>query len=190
MPQDIVWEWLDRPGLEHLALAVDPAGIAARGLVLVQFGTDLLRVRYEVELGGDWVFRHARLIVERDGASKRLALARSADGVWTVDGQARPDLAAATDIDIMATPFTNTLPIRRLRLDPDRPETIAVAYIRLPELTVEPAAQEYCRLGGDGPERRYRYRSLASGFTAELTVDGDGLVLEYPGIWRRRSLGR
>lgn len=188
MPQDIVWEWLDRPGLEHLSFEAGAAAVQARGLVMVQLGPDPLRIAYEVDLAGDWVFRRARLTVDRDGASKPLEIERAMDGRWTVDGWGRPDLAACLDIDIQATPFTNTLPIRRLSFEPDQSRIIQVAYIRMPELTVEPAMQDYRRLDPAEPPRRFRYRNVASGFTADLTVDEAGLVLDYPGIWRRRSV--
>ena len=127
------------------------------------------------------------LTVESHGTSKRLEIERPAGRPWTVDGESRPDLAPCIDIDIMVTPFTNSLPIRRLRLEPDQPVAIQPAYIRLPDLVVEPAAQEYRRLGAACSPGRFRYRGLASGFTADLTVDDDGLVLDYPPIWRRRS---
>ena len=32
---------------------------------------------------------------------------------------------------------------------------------------------------------RYLYESIESGFRAELTVDADGLVMEYAGLFRR-----
>jgi hypothetical protein len=42
--------------------------------------------------------------------------------------------------------------------------------------------QAYTRLA----DQRYRYESLdGSGFSAELAVDADGLVLDYPGLFRR-----
>lgn len=177
---DIVWEWLDRPGLEHLSLDIGPAAVTANGLVLVQLGPAPIRVGYEITLDAAWCFQHARLTVDQD---KRLDIARGPDGQWTIDGQAQVDLAGCIDIDIMATLFTNSLPIRRLNFEPDRPQTIRAAYIRLPDLTVEPAAQDYTKLGPN----RFRYRSLSSGFTAELTVDEAGIVVDYPPIWRRRS---
>jgi len=46
---------------------------------------------------------------------------------------------------------------------------------------VEPAAQDYTKLGPN----RFRDRGLASGFTAELTVDDHELVVDYPPVWRR-----
>ena len=180
MAKDIVWEWLDRPGLEHLSLQIGPTAVTAEGLVLVQLGPVPVRLASRVELDGAWQFRHAHLTA---GAERVLDLARAADGAWTVDGLARPDLAGATDIDIMVTPFTNSLPIRRLHFEPGEPQAIKVAYIALPDLTVAPAAQDYTLLAPD----RLRYRSLSSDFEAELTVDGDGLVVDYPPIWRRRS---
>jgi hypothetical protein len=178
MRRDIVWEWQDRPGLEHLSLEIGPAAVRADGLVLVQLGPDLLRVRYSVELDGGWGFGRAQLTA----GDKTLDLVRTG-GDWTVDGQARPDLAGCIDIDIMVTPFTNSLPIRRLALETGVPQPIRAAYIRLPDLVVEPATQDYTRLAPN----RFRYRNLASGFAADLAVDGDGLVLDYPPVWRRRS---
>ena len=47
-----------------------------------------------------------------------------------------------------------------------------------PELRFERAVQRYARLADD------RYRYTQDGFEAELTVDEDGLVLDYEGLWR------
>ena len=35
------------------------------------------------------------------------------------------------------------------------------------------------------PDRRYRYESLDRDFTREIEVDDDGLVVTYPGLFRR-----
>lgn len=86
------------------------------------------------------------------------------------------------DVDIQATPLTNTLPIRRL--DPKDGESVDIrlAYIRIPDLTVAPADQRYTALRSGS---LYRFESLESGFTADLPVDEDGFVLDYPGLFRR-----
>ncbi len=186
MHRDIVWEWADRPGLEHLSLDIAPDGIAADGIVLVALEGRMVRLRYSVRCDARWDFREASLTVDQDGAQRSLALARDDNGRWRVDGGERADLDGCADIDIMTTPFTNTLPIRRLALPPDSATVIRVAYIRVPELSVAAFDQEYTRLDPAMPPRRFRYRSLASGFTAELAVDADGVVIDYPGVWRRR----
>jgi hypothetical protein len=49
-------------------------------------------------------------------------------------------------------------------------------------LTVKPQAQAYTRVR----DRLYLFENLdGSGFTAELPVDKDGLVLDYPELFRR-----
>ena len=66
-----------------------------------------------------------------------------------------------------------------------RPVALDVAWVVLPELTIQVARQEYTLLerGADGA--RWRFRGLDSEFVAELPVDQHGLVLHYPEIARR-----
>ncbi|HEX9749131.1 MAG TPA: putative glycolipid-binding domain-containing protein, partial [Methylomirabilota bacterium] len=66
-----------------------------------------------------------------------------------------------------------------------RPVAIAVAWVTLPELTVQVARQEYTLLARGADGARWRFRAIDSDFTAELDVDRDGLVRDYPDIARR-----
>jgi hypothetical protein len=104
-------------------------------------------------------------------------------GSWT-DGSGAPlaHLSGAIDVDLSASPFTNTLPIRRLLLAQGRSADILVAYIAFPELTVAIDRQRYTCLE---PDRSYRFESLDSDFSRDIEVDGDGLVVTYPGLFRR-----
>ncbi len=90
-----------------------------------------------------------------------------------------------------STAFTNTLPIRRLGLQPGESAELSVAYIDVPTLGVTPARQRYGCLARSAEEGRYRYESLPSaalpgGFTDDLLVDADGLVVDYPKLFRRQ----
>jgi hypothetical protein len=58
---------------------------------------------------------------------------------------------------------------------------VTAAWLRFPELTLEPLSQRYVRLD----ERRYRYESQGGSFVAELEVDDLGLVVHYEGGWQR-----
>lgn len=184
--RDIVWDWADRAGLEHLIVQTAETGVRAEGTVVVAFDGDVLRVRYSILCDPGWRFRDATVALERTGQVLHRRIARDPAGRWSIDGATRPDLTGCTDIDLMATPFTNTLPIRRLEPWSTAPATMKVAYIRVPDLDVAIAGQEYtCRDAGRTP-LRFIYRNLGSGFTAELSVDRDGIVVDYGDVWRRR----
>ena len=88
-------------------------------------------------------------------------------------------------VDISDTPFTNTLPIRRLGLASGESAVISVAYFDGAELQPWPELQRYTCLQQDSDGGLYRFESLDGGFTADLPVDADGLVFDYPGLFRR-----
>jgi uncharacterized protein len=88
-------------------------------------------------------------------------------------------------VDISATPFTNTLPIRRMELLPGQAYELTVAYIAVPEMETKPVRQRYTCLEVRPYGKLYRYESLSSGYTTELWVDNDGLVIDYPGVFKR-----
>lgn len=166
-------------GIEHCEIRPGGDRIRVEGLVIganeaCPFGLD-----YRLGLDRAWRLREAEL---RTAAGRSLRLTSDGAGLWTVDGRAEPALAGCVDIDIEATPFTNTLPIRRLDLSTGEAAAIAVAYIRVPALTVAPGNQRYAALE---PGRLYRFESLDIDFTADLPVDENGLVLDYPGLFRR-----
>jgi hypothetical protein len=184
----IYWHPWEDPGLEHLSLEFGDTGITATGLVLRMLDGQHLRCRYELETDETWRFRSLCFAVADSGSgdNTRLALARDEAGAWTVNGASAPELDGCTDVDIQVTPFTNSLPIRRLGLDTGKSAGIRVAYVPVPELDVRPAEQRYTCLDALGPAGgRYRYEGLFRDFTAELPVDGDGLVLDYAETFRR-----
>jgi hypothetical protein len=88
-------------------------------------------------------------------------------------------------VDLLPTPFTNTLPIRRLRLAVGDSREILVAYVTVPGLELSAARQRYTRLEPRDGRDVYRFEGLGSGFVAEVTVDAEGLVVDYPGLFRR-----
>jgi hypothetical protein len=57
--------------------------------------------------------------------------------------------------------------------------TTTVAWVRFPELTVQPDEKTYERLD----DRRWMFRS--DDFAVELEVDEEGLVARYGHLWAR-----
>jgi uncharacterized protein len=183
MTDAVVARWRDwaGSGLEHLVLHEAPDGVTAESVVVGSAEGESFAVRYRLSCDAGWRLVHVDL--ELIGSGRTLTLNSDGSGTWR-DGHGRelPDIAGAIDIDISVSPFTNTLPIRRLQLARGKAADLRMTYIRVPELSVAPDPQRYTCLE---PGRLYRYDSLDSDFTRDIEVDGRGLVVSYPGLFKR-----
>jgi uncharacterized protein len=198
----VAWRRSDVVGTEVCRLLEKDGDWQLDGRAAVLLGTDLVDAGYDVKLDRSFATRTAMVRGVVDGEWRSVHLA-AADGRWRLASFAvRPDrtelparpegdpavhvpeLDGCIDVDIGFTPSTNTLPIRRLRLDVGRSADVDAAWVRFPELTVERLPQRYTRLA----ENRYRYESRDGDFTAELVVDDAGLVMTYEGLWERVGL--
>ena len=177
------WRWIWQPdlgeGAEQFRFSTTPSGYAAHGDVTAMLEGAPLNASYSVESDAAWVTRRVRVDVK---ARARLDIQSDGAGHWRhAGGGALPELDGCIDPDISMTPFTNTLPIHRFGLKVGQAAEIKVAYVLVPELSLRAAPQRYTRLA----ERRWRFDGLDIDFTADLTVDADGFVVEYPGLFRR-----
>ncbi|KUL39020.1 putative glycolipid-binding domain-containing protein [Actinoplanes awajinensis] len=203
----LFWERRDVPGCEHVRLDAQN-GLYARGTVLAAEPVEFA-CHYEIQTDPSWAT--VRLDVRSEGAGwargVRLELAA---GRWRVTTSEQGDLDAALvdagharaglpgiedpdllygvfDVDLSGSPLTNTLPIRRRALltgEVGVSHRVSVAWVLVPSLEVVQADQIYTPLG----ENRVRFASET--FAADLTVDDDGFVTDYPGLARMITLGR
>lgn len=180
-----MWTPWNHAGLEHLTLQQQGQEIIINSVVLDVEDAAFFRLWYEIKVDQAW---HVRECVLRllDHEKRELVLLADGRGHWSdASGASLAMLDGCLDIDLSATPFTNTLPIRRLGLQPGQAAELSVAYIPVPNLEVRTMKQRYTCLESRTDGGLYRYESLASGFTRDLPVDTQGLVLDYPGIWKR-----
>jgi hypothetical protein len=176
-----IWQGTSFPSLEHCRLEVTDDGVTVDGMVVALDGGPV-RLGYRITCDPSWTVRRLEVVeVER---GRRLDFRADGAGHWT-DGDGRPLDAfdGCIDVDLTATPFTNTLPIRRLDLRPGEPRDLRMLYVLVPEMEVQPADQRYTCLERGETGGRYRYES--GDFRVDLPVDADGLVTDYPGYWRR-----
>ena len=96
---------------------------------------------------------------------------------------ALPQFDGCVDIDLYGSPFTNSLPIRRLEMTP-QDGTAKLSMLYIPFDTFEPVrdGQHYTCIV---PGKLYRYAAEDRDFTVDLPVDEDGLVIDYPIYFRR-----
>jgi hypothetical protein len=169
---------LEGEGLEHLALS-DLGEKRAEGVVIGSAAGQPFALRYLIRCDADWRVRE--LAVNRIGGPRLRLIGDGAGGWRNENGVEVPALAGCIDVDIAGCAFTNTLPIRRLgdRLNERTP--ITVAYVQVPELAASAQRQAYTRLAA----RRYHYEGVDDRFSADIEVDGDGIVLRYPPLFER-----
>jgi hypothetical protein len=167
-------------GLEHLVLTAN----AADSVVLaIDDEQGPLRLQYRLNWDDGWRLQSAELAVSIGSVTKALHLETDGQGRWRDGhGDAMNALDGCLDIDIWPTPFTNSFPIRRSPLQIGERREFRMAWVSGPDMTVHPQSQAYTRLS----ERLYLFESLdGSGFKAELPVDEDGFVLDYPELFQR-----
>jgi uncharacterized protein len=188
MERQIMWSSQEEPGLEYLRLLQLPDGIIADSIILGVHEQKPFHINYEIQCNAQWRLQavHVSLL---SGSPQSLHLFIDNEGTWTTEGGEKiSSLQGCLDVDISGTPFTNTLPIRRLALQQGSVATLRMAYIMIPELQMKVTEQCYTCLDVTPVGGRYRFESLKDGmssFTAELPLDKDGLVLDYPGLFCR-----
>jgi uncharacterized protein len=147
-------------------------------------GEETLSCTFSVLVGPGWVTRRVEAS-SVSGAGQRRRVLEATDRGWTVDGTPRPDLDGCVDVDVAATPLTNTFPIRRLaHLRVGESVTSGVAWVDVPALGVTRVEQTYERLDDRDGLARWRYSDPAHGAFV-LTVDDEGLVVDFEGFARR-----
>jgi uncharacterized protein len=182
-PRALCWRRiLDDNSLEYAVAQGLTSGVELAGTIVAIHETAPLEVHYRIECDADWGTRTVSIEQRLGLQPSILSLAVDGNGKWS-DHRSGPidAVSGCLDVDLELSPITNTLPIKRLNLAVGQTEEIAVAWIRFPSLEIVRARQSYERLS----DCTYRYRSLASGFTAKIDVDENGLTVRYEGIWER-----
>jgi hypothetical protein len=181
VPRAVRWSPVQGVGLEHLTLRPDSGGIVAESVVIGERGGKPYGLTYRIDCSAAWCVRAFR-IMTTDG--RGLSLLSDGAGHWrSIGGRPRPEFDGCVDIDLAGTPFTNTLPIRRLGLAPEAGTVeLEMLYVPFDDFLPLRDAQRYTCLEAG---RLYRYEAADRSFTADLPVDEHGLVGDYPTLFNR-----
>ncbi len=170
------WQTWDGDHHEHTTISWENEGWTVVGDV----GRE--RIQYVLRLDPWWHVR--QFLLFRDLDEPDLWLGTDGHGRWgEVNGAHRPDLDGCTELHLVCTPLTGTLPIRRLPLDVGDSAAVDVAQIDPETLEVRRVHHRYVRIA----DRRWRRESADGGGSVEFDVDEFGLVVDEPGSWRRVS---
>ncbi|MED1725740.1 putative glycolipid-binding domain-containing protein [Brevibacillus parabrevis] len=186
LPANVIWKPHSGLGFEHLEISESNERLIFDSLVMgMNEQGEWVRTHYVIELDRKWATR--KVTIRHLGKADGLCLLSDGQGEWTnAEGEPIAELAGCVDIDISCTPFTNTLPIRRLSFAPHVPQEIDVVYFSAYELTWRRVRQQYTLLSADAGSSVFEYR--AGSFVENITVDEQGLVLAYPDLFVRENL--
>jgi hypothetical protein len=176
-----LWQWTQGIGLERFEVLRTADEWLFRGTILTLAHDAPAEARYEIACDRSFRTRRASISLFDSSGARTLKI-DARDGRWFENGRENQTVKGAIDIDLGWSPSTNTLPIRRLKLEIGQTSgEFVAAWVRFPELTLQPLPQEYLRLA----DRQYRYSSRGGAFVANLIVDNDEVVVDYEGFWLR-----
>jgi len=175
----ILWTGREYYSLEHCQLYETADGIHAESVILGTYKGSIYRVDYRLHINKYWETQCLELQSCYGERRENIVLQNDTAGNWALNGQPAPQFAGCLDVDISLTPFTNTLPIRRLDLEDGGEQLISVIYIDLVAGEIRPVQQKYRRISAD----MYHYENIPKDFEADIRVDEEGLVVDYPGLF-------
>jgi uncharacterized protein len=191
------WAKDDPFGVEFAELRLENEALTASG-VAIGTAPSPYRLDYELETGPGFVTTRLHVTSRGDGWRRELDLRRDERGTWSVDAseQGSPDLPrpggdaalfdGALDCDLGLSPVTNMMPILRLGLlRSGGPIELSMAWVAVPELSVRLDRQRYRHLRSHAGQHVVGFEAVDGSFAAEITLDDDAVVIDYPGIARR-----
>jgi hypothetical protein len=178
-PDSILWRRLDAPGHDACRLEQAVLGWRLDGAAVFRHEGVPALISYRVAC--DAAFRTLRGTVTGwvDGTAVELFAERTADGLWTLNGEAVTGLDDCVDLDFGFTPSTNAFPLRRLALQVGQAADVSAAWLDVSSGALERLKQRYERRS----ERTYWYEAPRFEYAALLEVEPNGFVRSYPGLW-------
>ena len=157
-------------------------------------------LEYELATAEAFITRTLTVRTQGRGWRRSLTLTRNPNGSWTADATAdgetdlRPpggDTSAfegAVDCDLGRSRLANSTPVLRHRLlRGGGPVDFLMAWVSVPDLSVDPSGQRYTFVRHEGDLHVVRYEARGGSFVADITFDDDGLVVTYPELATRAA---
>ncbi|HEU5470832.1 MAG TPA: putative glycolipid-binding domain-containing protein [Actinophytocola sp.] len=191
-PVLLTWQRVQWPSLESVRLLYSGGRLRASGRIVAAAnaatGVEAFNASFSAAV--ERAEEAGRLLLRTTTADeeRQVSVSRTEDGVWLIDhgtGTAqRNAFDGAIDVDVAGAVTFNALPVRRLGLHREPGEhELPVLWVSLPDLSVRLVRQTYrtVSITPDGAVINYSDGELAT----DLTVDRDGMVVEFPGRARR-----
>lgn len=179
MKSVVLWKGIEYDSHEFAEIVLDKKGLQIQSTIIGSFGKKKYKVAYQVRADRYWNTRFVEITSTINQSQTENVIEVNRNGEWIVNGRHEKNYSGCIDIDISLTPFTNTLPIRRLALHAKEKKVIDVVLIDVLENNIRRVQQQYSRLSS----LRYKFENVPNDFEAELKINKSGLVQSYPSLF-------
>ncbi|GAA4926204.1 putative glycolipid-binding domain-containing protein [Mucilaginibacter defluvii] len=177
----VIWKRLaDYKSVEHCLVTASATDITISSTIAGTVNEQAFEVNYSLLLDSGWNCKEVYIEYISDGTPRSWHYVNIAGG-WLGGTDTQPLHCDCIDVDISVTPFTNSLPFNRLKLQPGQTAQIEVLYFDVMAHSVFTTTQKYTCIN----EQTYKFEVADGSFAAELTIDSDGMVTSYPGLFER-----
>lgn len=183
MQTNLLWTGREYYSLENCLVDINGDGVDIHSVIVGAYQNIIYRVEYEIRTTQQWETIFVGIFGQHKNQQHRLRFDGDGKGGWTVNGKAEKKFDGCIDIDIPLTPFTNTLPINRLKLSPQEEKHIKVIYCDLLQGEFTAVNQKYIKLS----DSIYHYENVPNDFEADIEVDAQGFVVDYPQLFFRTA---
>ncbi|RYU93173.1 putative glycolipid-binding domain-containing protein [Emticicia agri] len=184
MEAHILWKGIEYESLENCLIDTTEEGTEISSTIVGQYAGKIYLIDYQIRTNAAWETLFVAIESRVNHQTQHWQLEGDGQGNWRKNGKVCQQFGGCIDVDIPLTPFTNTLPINRLKLAIGETQLINVIYLDLLAEEFKPVQQKYIRL----KEEVYHYENVPNDFEAAITVDANGLVVNYPALFERRAL--
>lgn len=184
MQHNILWKGVEYYSLENCLVSQNTSGYVIDSAIVGSYRGKLYSVEYEITTNTSWETLSIKASCRHNNKVKQYAFFREANGHWKTTDSTLSQFNGCKDIDIPVTPFTNTLPIRRLNLSVGETSDIRVIYFDLLNEKISAVDQRYTKLS----KTIYHYENIPNDFEADIEVDEHGLVVFYPSLFERKAI--
>lgn len=181
MQTNVLWTGREYYSLENCLVNTTANGSEITSTIIGHYEKKIYQVGYSIKTNGNWETVFFEINARHSNQIQSIRLEGDGRGNWMSEGKEMTQFNGCLDIDIPLTPFTNTLPINRLRLEVNQTQEIRVIYLDLLAHQITPVRQKYTRLS----HLEYQYENIPNDFEAKIQVDESGLVVDYPSLFVR-----
>ena len=183
MQTNLLWTGQEYYSLENCLVNTTDIGSEINSIIIGKYDEKIYRVEYKVKTNQNWETLYVEVQCQHSNQREQLIFESDGKGKWLMNGKPADQFRGCIDVDVPLTPFTNTLPINRLKLSQDEEHQIQVIYLDLLEQQIVPVKQKYIRLS----KTEYHYENVPNDFEAEIEVDELGFVVNYPSLFVRTA---